>query len=117
MDDVASYLQRGRKLVGLTLDELKSRSKVELARLVDDHQAGTKTKWEGISDVLAEFELRGFADIPEGAGKELARKLGVLQIEEYALTYGEDSADFVQQMKALDDYLEGFDQRNKNKKN
>jgi hypothetical protein len=65
--------RRGRAHAGLSGSELESLCIAELRLLVE--RCGQKNDWRGVSDVLAEYRLRGFDDIPKGDATELVDRL------------------------------------------
>ena len=73
MADLESYVRRGRAHEGLSAGELESLCIAELRLLVERY--GPKNEWQGVSDVLAEYRLRGFDDIPKGDATELVDRL------------------------------------------
>ena len=73
MADLESYVRRGRAHAGLSAGELESLCIAELRLLVERY--GPKNEWQGVSDVLAEYRLRGFDNIPKGDATELVGRL------------------------------------------
>jgi len=73
MADLESYVRRGRAHEGLSAGELESLCIAELRLLVERYSP--KNEWQGVSDVLAEYRLRGFDDIPKGDAAELVGRL------------------------------------------
>ena len=73
MADLESYVRRGRAHEGLSAGELESLCIAELRLLVERY--APKNEWQRVSDVMAEYRLRGFDDIPKGDATELVDRL------------------------------------------
>jgi hypothetical protein len=76
MSETGNYVKRGRTHEGLSASELESLCIAELRLLVERY--GPKNEWQGVSDVLAEYRLRGIDDLPKGAATELVDRLVAL---------------------------------------
>jgi hypothetical protein len=76
LEDTQSYLERGRRHGGLSDAELDRLWVTELHTLIDRY--GEKNDWRGVSDIMAERQLRGRADLPQGEASSLIARLRVL---------------------------------------
>ena len=92
MSETESYLRRGRVHEGLSDAALERLCVSELRLLVDRY--GDKNEWCGVDDMVAEYRLRGFSDIPKGEAFELIGRLVELQDASLKKMKADDPARF-----------------------
>lgn len=76
LKDTQSYIERGRRHRDLSDSELDRQWIAELRALIDRY--GEKNDWRNVSDIIAERQLRGCADLPQGEACDLIAQLKAL---------------------------------------